>query len=54
MAIEAARTAAAAGKRIIKYHLRDVIFGKAAVLPINGSVEVQITLRKSDEASRPF
>lgn len=54
MAIEAARTTAAAGKRIVKYHLRDVIFGKAAVVPIHGSVEVQITLRQSDDATRNF
>lgn len=54
MATEAARTTAAAGKRIINYHLRDVVFGKAAVLPTNGSVEVQIALRHSDDATRNF
>ncbi|KAL8803996.1 MAG: hypothetical protein Q9200_006002 [Gallowayella weberi] len=54
MAIEAARITAAVGKRIVKYHLRDVIFGKAAVVPTHGSVEVQITLRQSDEVTRNF
>lgn len=54
MAIEAARYTAAAGKRIINYHLRDVIFAKAAVLPTHGTLEVQITLRQSDDATRNF
>ncbi|KAL9029564.1 MAG: hypothetical protein Q9196_002212 [Gyalolechia fulgens] len=53
-AIEAARALAPAGKKIVQYHLRDVILGKAVVVPTNGSVEVQITLRQSDEATRNF
>lgn len=54
MAIKAARSTAAAGTRILNYHLRDVVFGKAAVLPTQGSIEVQITLRQSDDATRAF
>ncbi|KAI4168739.1 MAG: hypothetical protein LQ343_006175 [Gyalolechia ehrenbergii] len=53
-AIEAARTLAPAGRPIIQYHLRDVTLGKAVVVPTHGSVEVQITLRQSDEATRNF
>lgn len=54
MATEAARISAAAGKRITNYHLREFVFGKAAVLPTNGSIEVQIALRHSDEATCHF
>ncbi|KAL8709002.1 MAG: hypothetical protein Q9220_006211 [cf. Caloplaca sp. 1 TL-2023] len=54
MAIEAARQTAPVGERIAGYHFREVIFAKAAVIPIHGKLEAQITLRQSDGATRNF
>ncbi|KAL8725438.1 MAG: hypothetical protein Q9181_006420 [Wetmoreana brouardii] len=53
-AIEAVRQIAPMGKKILQYHLRNVTYGKAAVVPHRGSMEVQITLRQSDEETRNF
>ena len=54
MAIEAARQLAFSSRRIRQYHLRDVTYGKAVVVPRSGRVEVQITLRPTDDGGRNF
>ncbi|KAL9036375.1 MAG: hypothetical protein Q9180_004337, partial [Flavoplaca navasiana] len=54
MAIEAARQLAIPQRNICQYHLRDVTYGKAVVIPRNGRVEVQITLRQPADGGRNF
>ncbi|KAL8867236.1 MAG: hypothetical protein Q9174_005794, partial [Haloplaca sp. 1 TL-2023] len=54
MAIEAARQLASSSSKIRQYHLRDVSYGKAVVVPRSGRVEVQITLRQTDDGGRNF
>ncbi|KAL9639081.1 MAG: hypothetical protein Q9204_001255 [Flavoplaca sp. TL-2023a] len=54
MAIEAARQLAIPLRKICQYHLRDVTYGKAVVIPRNGRVEVQMTLRQTADGGRNF
>ncbi|KAL8970594.1 MAG: hypothetical protein Q9183_001440, partial [Haloplaca sp. 2 TL-2023] len=54
MAVEAARQLAPSSRKVRQYHLRDVTYGKAIVVPHDSRVEVQITLRRTGDEGRNF